>query len=328
MSDFTYNLGFRSAGERLENERQGRLQNTGRILSFGVAYLDKALGGIFPNDLILLGARTGIGKTALASHIAFTNVKAGKRVHYFALEAEPLEIERRLKFKTLGDLLYERQINGRDKFNYLDWYLGKCDWLVGSLENEADELLRRHFHTLYTLYRVRDFTVTDFEKRILAVQNDTDLVVLDHLHYVDTEESDENRGYKQIVKRIRDCALDIGKPVIVVAHVRKADRKQKALVPELDDFHGTSDVPKIATKAIMIAHAYDRPTGKTHLWNTYFTTPKCRTDGSRTRFSALITYNASKHEYVEEFVLGRLSVAGDEWHPVEPHETPHWARWQ
>ena len=60
---------------------------------FGIKYLDAALHGIKPNDLILIGASSGAGKTELCTHIAKTNAKLGKRVRYIALEAEKNEIE-------------------------------------------------------------------------------------------------------------------------------------------------------------------------------------------------------------------------------------------
>jgi replicative DNA helicase len=88
---------FGTFGDRIKGERAERLQLATRVLSFGVKFLDVALGGIMARDMVLLGAVTGAGKTTLASVIAETNVERGKRVHYFALEAEHGEIERRIK---------------------------------------------------------------------------------------------------------------------------------------------------------------------------------------------------------------------------------------
>jgi replicative DNA helicase len=65
-------------------------QDTDKNCYFGVTYLDAALKGICPNDLILIGATSGAGKTELCAQIARINAKLGKRVNYIALEAEPL----------------------------------------------------------------------------------------------------------------------------------------------------------------------------------------------------------------------------------------------
>jgi len=39
-------------------EREHRLENAKNMLHFGISFLDEALGGIYRNDLILLGANS------------------------------------------------------------------------------------------------------------------------------------------------------------------------------------------------------------------------------------------------------------------------------
>jgi RecA-family ATPase len=240
---------FGDFGERIRGERSERLQLAKGILRFGVRFLDQALGGIFPRDNVLLGAMTGAGKTTLASVIAETNVEAGRRVHYFALEAEDKEIERRIKFRILSRLAHMRFASHilPGRLNYLDWYAGKLDDLLGKWEGEADTLLSERYKTLFTYYRIRDFTAEDLEKSFLAIQEQTDLIILDHLHMVDYDDPSENRGVKTIVKRLRDVALEVGKPTVTVAHLRKSDNRSRKILPSLDDFHGTSDITKICT---------------------------------------------------------------------------------
>ena len=70
--------------EGIKNEREERLKNAKENLSFGVPFLDDSLGGIYKNDLILFGAKTGIGKTQLATLVAKKNAGLNKRVHFFA----------------------------------------------------------------------------------------------------------------------------------------------------------------------------------------------------------------------------------------------------
>jgi hypothetical protein len=319
--------GFKTVGDRLESERKDRLDQGARILSFGVNFLDVALGGIFQHDLVLIGAKTGIGKTALASCIALANAKNGRRVHYFALEAEDREIERRIKFQLLSEMV-RRGVGPREaaKLNYLDWYVGRLDALTGRFEAGADAALRDALKNLHTYYRTTEFYAEQFEVMVREIQEQTDLVILDHLHYVDSDDNNENRGYKQIVKKIRDVALSIGKPVVVVAHTRKGDRRSARLVPDIEDFHGTSDVPKIATKAIMLAPAHDQQSGSPTRWPTYIHPVKCRFDGTRTRYVGLVTYDARANAYDGGFQLGKLTPGGDEWQGVDSDKLPEWAK--
>lgn len=322
MSDFDFGDGFKSSAERIVGERDRRLANAQRTLSFGVSFLDASLGGIFPNDLVLIGAKTGVGKTQLAMCIAMANAAKGRRVHYFALEAEQDEIERRIKFALISDIARVEAPSLFQRMHYLDWYSAQVDHEARRLEVRADEEFKRRWATLHTLYRSRDFYGEDFVRAAMAVQDQTDLVILDHLHYVDTADTNENRGYKDIVKQVRNAALMMGKPVILLAHLRKSDRRSEILVPDIEDFHGTSDVAKISTKALILAPAKDQPAspGK---WPTYFSPVKCRVDGSRTRYVGLTDFDSRSGRYDADFILGRIT--SNAFEQVAENELPYWA---
>jgi replicative DNA helicase len=322
--------GFKSFPDRCNGERGRRLEIGKRKLSFGVSFLDASLGGIFPNDVILIGAKTGRGKTQLASIISQSNAMKGKRVHYFALEAEEDEIERRAKFSVLYETVRQTctQMRGGyervDRMNYLDWYAGDLEDVTAPLEDLAQQVVEKRFRTLNTFYRTKDFYASHFESLVREVENDTDLIVLDHLHYVDSDEENENKGYKEIVKRIRDLAITFSRPIVVVAHLRKSERRNAALVPNEEDFHGTSDVPKMATKAIILAEDKTTDTGDPCLWSTFIAPVKCRLDGSRARYVGRVNFDIRSGRYVDEFETG--SIVGDKFEITDNRKLPRWAK--
>lgn len=127
--DLGIGLKILSAKERLEQELHHRIKSRQNMAVFGVSYLDDACRGIFSNDFVLIGARTGVGKTQLATIIAKENMKH-RRVHYIALEAEPYEIERRILYQEYSELFFEiakEYKNTEKNFNYIDWYKGQLD---------------------------------------------------------------------------------------------------------------------------------------------------------------------------------------------------------
>jgi len=315
---------FKPSMSRLKGEREDRLLNSRSILSFGVRYLDDALGGITIRDLVLYGAQSGVGKTALATITSLATCRAGKRAHYFALEAEEREIERRMKFQVLAELYYGSPYHKRP-IRFQDWYNGRLENELGPFEDAADRKLEEVLKNLSTFYRDESFTSDDFQEQFDAIVNETDLSVLDHFHYVDEGNEDTNRSAKKTVKQIRDCTLRGKKPVIVVAHIRKGDRKNTTLIPGQDDFHGSSDIPKIATKAVMIAPAYNIPSPKPYLWPTYMAASKNRTDMSTTRYVAVVMFNTRQNAYEDDYTLGRLTDAGQKFAPLEENEMPPWA---
>ncbi len=194
----------------------------------------------------------------------------------------------------------------------------------GYYEDAVDDELRGALQNLHTYYRVDSFTSDDFAKQLEAVREETDLIVLDHFHYVDSDDANENRGHKRIVKQIRDSALRAERPVVVVGHVRKSDPKFSPLVPTEEAFHGSSDLVKIATKAIMLAPDYTTETGSPSRWSTYMQVVKCRQDSSLTRYVARINYDTRTDSYEEFYALGRLTDNGREFTGLDRDAWPSW----
>lgn len=323
--------GFESVSSSVVKERAERQAMSGKTLAFGVRFLDLALGGIFPDDLILLGAKTNKGKTELATGIARENALAGKAVHYFALEAGRREIDRRIKYPLVASMVYEDRARNGDlwkRVNFLDWFKGDLDALLAPYEDRAEAEIVRQYPSLFVRYKgAEKFDKETLARLFLDVANETDLIIVDHLHYIDTDGINENREVKLIIQRLRDLQASLGKPVIFVVHIRKADRGRKAvqLVPEIEDIHGTSDAGKIATKAIMLAPAYDQPNMGSGLSPTYIEPAKCRADGSRTRFVGLVPYNFRTGRYEPSFVLGQLTDDRSKFNFVLDKDLPAWA---
>lgn len=316
---------FMAAPDRLDGELDERLADNERALKFHNAFLDDCLKAIVPTDLILLGAPTGLGKTDLAMNIATTNAFIGKRAHYFALEAEPRELERRSKYALLSQAVYRAEHEQRHKMNYADWRLGRCEHICGPWNAKVEKYIEKSLRPLWTFYRGRKFDVRDLEKQVLSVHTQTDLIVIDHLHYIDADtDQNEAKALGDTVKSIRDLALNVSKPIILIAHLRKKDQHSKRLVPSIDDFHGSSNITKIATKVITIerCHVVDPP--KWFLSPTFFAVLKDRFMGAPP-FVAVKYFDRRTKSYRSVYTLGRLTKGGTEWEPVEAVDLPEWA---
>lgn len=117
---------FKSSFERLQQEIEIRAGLVKGITRFGISFLDEALDGILPIDLVLFGASSGVGKTSLVSDIAYKNAALGKRVYGIFLEAFEGEIELKNKYKLLAQEAKKRP----NTFpNYKEWLMGKQKWL-------------------------------------------------------------------------------------------------------------------------------------------------------------------------------------------------------
>jgi hypothetical protein len=315
--------GFGPAPERIAGELEARIADGKDQILYHNAFLDDLLRGISKHDLVLVGAETGAGKTDLVTGFARESARRGKRVKYFALEAEPMEIERRIKFSMLGEFVDRHGSGSRGDLNYPDWRLGLCEHVVGKFNIEVDEIFSKKLSTLHTYYRGSNFGNEDLRRLFLAVAADADLVIVDHLHYVEVSDEDENRGYKRTVTMIRDLVLGAGVPCILVAHLRKRDRNVRRIVPDIEDFHGSSDVIKVCTRAILLAPARAMPSSNPMTANTFVTVAKDRIGGA-TGLVALHEYHRGLRSYSSRYRLGRQK--GDEWEELPANERPRWAK--
>jgi KaiC/GvpD/RAD55 family RecA-like ATPase len=335
-------MSFLNVHNAAEIVRQNLKTAKDNLLSFGVSFLDDAMIGILKNDLILVGARSGAGKTQFCVNVALANVRAGKRVHFLALEAEQGEIETRIIFQFFQELFTENRKNWMaarmtekndelrmrldavysKRFSYQQFALGETLQILPDLTNMAIEKLDS-LEGLHTFYKSDKFDVRDFMLKVLECDDETDLIICDHVHYFDYDDDAENKSIKEIAKTARTLALENGKPIILVSHLRKSD-KNGDLVPSLEEFHGSSDLYKIATKAITLAPGAWNAEGK---MQTFVRIVKNRFDGSVTRVIGAVNYLISEGRYEIEYKIGDANQKRDSgFTALEPFNYPQWAR--
>lgn len=327
MSDAAY-VEFVSSADRLEGEAEERAALAARAIPYPIPFLADTLDSILPHDLVLLGAATGAGKTQLATLIAEAVAERGVPVDYYALEAEGREIERRNLYREVVRLFWEDSPTshpGRQVLSYRQWFLGKLDFLK-PFEADARYNLRKRHAKLHTYYRGREFKPDDLERLVMAREGRTKLIVIDHVHFIDDDDDNENRSGTRLIKLIRDLSIAVGIPVIAIAHLRKRDQRSKRLVPVIDDFHGTSNLTKVVTQVIVLAPAHDRRTGVPGMMSTYVSVQKDRMDGAKPWVASAV-FNAKTGLYAERYELGRLSWPdGDKFEAVATEHLPFWAR--
>lgn len=312
---------FIASAKRLAKEREIRKSVANELLPTGIPYIDKVIGGILPTDLILIGAKTGAGKSELAVTIAKNIAKLGKRCHLFALEYEEGEVERRIKYQHISRL-YKKD-SGKRHINYQDWYFGKYDFLE-KYEDDADKELSQ-YNNLNTFYRDTKFDLLKFQRMFRSLNGQTECVIVDLLQFFDFDGENENKAITDIVKAIKDMSQLQRTSVILISHLRKINKGEKSIVPAIEDFHGTSNIAKIATRIILMAPGGLEPdTGKPI---TYVHVAKNRYAGERTRVLARMTFDPILNAYDEKFQLGILSDDEKKFIPFEYEEQrPNWLR--
>lgn len=284
--------------------------------------MDDALIGILPNDLMLVGARTGRGKTELATTIAYNAAEKMRNVVFFALEADKWEIQRRMKYRKLAE--YHRENYKEFKFpRFREWLSQGFSEEWESLERLAEHDLNVATSCLEVIYKGEKYSAEDFVKDLEALEH-VDLIVIDHLHYFDITERTETEGLKKAIHAIRSAAIYHSKPIILLAHLRKGDKASASALPMLDDFHGHSDIVKVATTVLLIAPASGHE--DIGLNPTYFHIAKCRTAGEVVPFAGVMSFDFKMSCYSENYFIERASFFKDP-EPIDSAEKiPAWAK--
>jgi hypothetical protein len=317
---------FKPATKNSIAERKERAKQI-KPLRFGVDYLDDATRGIFPDDLVLIGAPSGVGKTQLCCNIAMANLADQRRVHYIALEASEYEIERRLKFPIVAKHFYSdpHKPKSLSHIDFPEWVLGKYTDMLVPYEDVAEAEFDSLCSGLKLYYKQDRFGVRELIESVSYAAEETDLVMIDHVHYFDLDDDNENRAIKDIAKTVRSLAIENKRPIVLVAHLRKRDRGNDELCAGLEEFHGSSDLYKIATKVVTFSPGGPTKNGS---YETFFRVPKNRTDGSSIRFLAKEFFDPKTGGYHRGlYEIGWANQCRSEgFRTVEFDEHPGWSR--
>lgn len=316
---------FKSAAKSAFDEIEDRRGILSRVMKFGIDSLDDSLRGIICDDMILLGAPSGVGKTALCCHIALTNILAGNRVHYIALEAAEHEIERRLKYPMIAKEFFNSIIRPNIVLNFADWIMGKFVNELYEIEHRVATEFEEKYKNLFLFYKQQSFGLAQLIESVSYAAGETDLILIDHVHYFDLDDDNENRAMKEIAKTIRTLVLEKRKPIILVAHLRKRDRNNDDLIAGLDEFHGSSDLTKIATKVVTMSPG--NWVSETQAYETFFRTPKNRWDSGVIRYSYKEFYDPKTGEYLNgRYEIGSAMQSRSKGFEQIPRwERPQWA---
>ena len=239
------------AGAERAFQRSGRVSG----LSTGLRDLDQRLGGLHPADLLILAGRPGMGKTALATKIAFgaalalraeaearTGQKAAAAVAIFSLEMSAEQLASRLlaeNARISADRIRRGDIAQRD----FDRFVEVSRTLMG-LPLEIDDTPAITLSALRT--RCRRLKRT----RGLA------LVVVDYLQLMRPAAGTrpENRVLEinQITQGLKAIAKELAVPVLALSQLSRAVESREDKRPQLSDLRESGTIEQDADAVLFI----------------------------------------------------------------------------
>lgn len=236
-------LSFKDIAISTIKERRNR--NINNICKYWIKILDDYLWWILENELVVIWAGSWVWKTELAIQISLENAMRDKKVSLFSLEWDVWEIVYRYFQKNINKKLNE-------KWEILRWPEYRLN--LKNVEYYEDLVLAEIPDKINNNLKIFDKSfIPDREKLlniIKDIRDETDLFVIDHLHYLDYGEN-EYSWISEIVKAIKEITEIIKKPVILISHLNR-NAEKKGELPKKSDLHGSSNIEKNANTVILL----------------------------------------------------------------------------
>ncbi len=205
----------------------------------GLSELDRMTTGLNKSDLIIVGARPGMGKTSFALCIARNvSLQSRKKVVFFSLEMNKDQIAQRVLAAEAG-ISSAKMRSGE---------LDGDDWV--KLAKAAGVLAECNLYFDDTT----NITVPEMKARVRRMK-DVDLIIIDYLQLMKTGTKSDNRVQEvsEITRSLKLMAKDLNIPVITCAQLsRNTESRGKSHKPQLADLRESGSIEQDADIVMML----------------------------------------------------------------------------
>jgi replicative DNA helicase len=225
-------------------------------LDTGLRDLNKKMGGLHPSDLLILAGRPGMGKTALATKIAFgaakallakarvdnPNAMANQAIAIFSLEMSAEQLATRLlaeEARVSADRIRRGEISTRDFDNFV-----KVSREIAQLPLLIDDTPALTLSALRTRCR-----------RIQRTQG-LGLIVIDYLQLMrpaaGTKPENRVLEISQITQGLKAIAKELAVPVLALSQLSRAVESRDDKRPQLADLRESGTIEQDADAVMFI----------------------------------------------------------------------------
>ena len=219
--------------------------DTGKV-KLGYPKLDAMLGGVGPGTLHILGARPGMGKSALAVNMAINVAAKDKTVVIFSLEMSNSEICKRMMSaamtKPINDIIYSRQLTDSDK-QQMDQALIKLRDFPIYLDDSAD---------------INPATIKSRIQQLSAAGKPPKLVFVDYLQLINMKGlpgRSRNDEVANISRSLKLMAKEFKIPIIALSQLSRDSAKRTDHTPQIADLRDSGAIEQDADTIMFV----DRP---------------------------------------------------------------------
>lgn len=218
-----------------------RLHMSGKIsgVSWGSKKMDKAIGGMQDDQVIVIAARPGMGKTAVAVDIALQAAREGTPVGYISMEMPAKRIKYRMAASYTG-IPYSRMRKGEismDEYKQLENALSDIGRLPIYYFDDTETRNIAHLEAVATEWaRVRGIG----------------LLVIDYVQYLEAENGNltDTARVTKVSKSIKKMQRNLGIPIIGLAQLNRGSEGRGDPRPQLSDLKDSGQLEQDASLVI------------------------------------------------------------------------------
>jgi replicative DNA helicase len=220
-------------------------------VTFGLDALDELTGGLRAKELVIVGARPGMGKTAFAGHLALEAAKQGKGVAFFSMEMAASAITLRLiaahAFAHGASVPYDEGRRGR------------LDPRQRQTLAEAELSLRA---LPLFIHEGRQLTPSGLllaakraQKKLRDTATPLGLVLVDHIQKIRPDR--DCKGNKvaemtEISDALQKMAGTLDVPVVALSQLNRAVESRESRRPELADLRESGAIEQDADLVLLL----------------------------------------------------------------------------
>lgn len=202
----------------------------------GFSKLDDITGGLEGGDMIVIGARPGVGKSAFISQIILEMAKKGKRIGFYNLEMSDKQVYERFLSNQSGIRLNRIRRSKRflgdeqERFQKANDALGKMDILISSGAKSVSEIRNECRH------------------------QELDCIIIDYLQLVKADIRYQSRASEvgAISKAIKALAMELNIPIIALSQLNRVSEVRETKEPTMGELREAGDIEQDASIIILL----------------------------------------------------------------------------
>lgn len=226
----------------------------------GLRDLDERLdGGMRPGDFIVIGARSGMGKSALSKTIGLNVAMAGWPVGEFSMEMAKGKQHNRMVSGISG--VHLSKLNRPERLNDRDW----------PRITHAVDVLRG---LRYDINDQGGLTIDQIRTRaraLLRKRGKLGLLIVDHLQLLQGTDTRAPRTYQlaEGSRGLKKLAKELGCPIIGLAQINRSVDKELDPMPRNSDLADSGSIEQDADVIVLFDRPYKRKPELGDEWKHY-----------------------------------------------------------